>query len=370
MSSAIWAIMNLYNFEAAMQVYSQLKLFHFPEKINSLTKETPITAPLHIRWKPTNKCNHRCHYCSYHQAHLQLGQDMREQDETPRDKALEIANDIADMGVKAVTFSGGGEPLVYPHLLAISKILCDGGVKLATLTNGSLLKGEKADFLAHNAVWVRVSMDGWDDTSYTKYRSVKSGEYSRIMRNMEAFVALGGSCTLGVSLIIDKENYKHLIPALIRLKNTGVSSVKVSACVVSNDAKANNAYHAPYYNGMRDTISKAQADLSDNKFEIVNAWHTLDDTFDQNYTWCPYSQIQPIIGADLRVYPCHDKAYNLSAALANLEDISFKNFWENNKNLFFQIVPSKDCKHHCTANIINKMVIEYFNLNPEHKMFV
>ena len=353
-----------------MKVYSSLKHFHFPEKLQSLPREKPMTAPVHVRWKPTNKCNHRCRYCAYRLEGLQLGQNMREADETPLEKAREIANDFVEMGVKAVTFSGGGEPLVFPGILEVSEILCRGGVKIAMLTNGALLSGDKARFFAQNATWVRVSMDGWDDESYTRYRGVKGKEYSRILGNMESFTALGGDCALGVSLIVDAENAAHVKDALRRFKESGVRSVKVSACIISNDAAENNAYHRPHFDLVAGSIAWAQENLAGDSFEIVNAWHTLDGRFENASTWCPYAQIVPVVGADLAVYPCHDKAYNHEAVLGSLKSRSFKDFWFAGKEPFFSLNPSRDCRHHCTVSARNLALAEYLAVNNSHLAFI
>lgn len=353
-----------------MNVYSSLKLFHFPEKLASLAREEAITAPVHIRWKPTNRCNHRCRYCAYRQDSLQLGQHMRNQDEVPREKMLEIAKDIVDMGVKAVTFSGGGEPLCYPFLLEAAEMLYDGGVKLAALTNGALLSGKLAEFFSSKAVWVRISMDGWDDASYSKYRGVKDGEYSRIMKNIADFIQLGGQCALGVSLIIDAENAPHVYATLGRLKEAGVKSVKASACVISNSGVENNAYHAPHLALVQAQIDAAFEKFADDSFTIADAWHTLETRFEKNYDWCPCIQIKPVIAADCKLYPCQDKAYNNTAILGDLKTHSFQELWSRSKENFFRIKPCTDCNHHCVVNDKNMMIIEYLGLDKGHMDFI
>ena len=40
---------------------------------------------------------------------MQLGEDMDQKDLIPEDKMMEIVEDLVNMGVKTVTFSGGGE---------------------------------------------------------------------------------------------------------------------------------------------------------------------------------------------------------------------------------------------------------------------
>ncbi len=351
-------------------LYSQLKMFRFPEKLASLPAGRPMAPPLHIRLKPTNACNHHCHYCAYRQPGLQLGQDMRVADTIGRDKMLEIARDLVGMGVKAVTYSGGGEPLMYPHLLEASRILAEGGVRLACLTNGSRLRGEAAEFFAHRATWLRVSMDGWDDESYTRFRGVPEGEYGRIMNNLAAFAKLGGPCALGVFYAVHAHNWRPLPEVLARLKSAGVRAVKVSGIVVSNRGSENDAYHAPHFEAVRELLARARADLADDRFEIQDAWHNQGDRFAKEYHWCPYSQVLAVIGADLGVYPCQDKAYNDQARLGDLGAQSFWEFWENNKAAFFRLDPARDCGHHCVSNARNRLLLEYLDLDPEHGFFI
>ena len=353
-----------------MALYSDFKVFHFPEKLDSLPRHKPITAPLHIRLKPTNACNHRCRYCAYRDLTMQLGKDMREADSIPREKMLELCRDIVEMGVLAVTFSGGGEPLIYPHLLEGARILQEGGVKIACLTNGARLRGEMAEFLAHHATWVRVSMDGWDDASYTRYRGVGPGEYTQIIDNIEKMARIGGSCILGVSYIVDAENHTHIPEVVRRLKDAGARSVKISACITSNEAAEVNAYHAPHFKRTAQLIQEARETQADANFEIVNAWHTVDGRFEKGYEWCPFSQVLTVIGADLGVYPCQDKAYNEEARLGLLRDKNLRQWWFAHKEAFFALRPTEHCRHHCIANKKNTMILEYLSIEGAHQEFV
>ena len=96
-------------------VYAKMKIFHFKSQLDLLTKDkNKIVSPIHVRIKPTNLCNHNCWYCSYRMPKLQLGKNMKTTDYIPKQKIVEIICDLKEMGVKAVTFSGGGEPFCYP----------------------------------------------------------------------------------------------------------------------------------------------------------------------------------------------------------------------------------------------------------------
>ena len=96
--------------------YSNLKIFAHVQKLNDIRDGKRI-SPIYIRIKPTNYCNHRCYYCSYADDELGLRDSVNRQDQISWDKMQEIISDIRDMGVKAVTFSGGGEPLLYPYIV-------------------------------------------------------------------------------------------------------------------------------------------------------------------------------------------------------------------------------------------------------------
>ncbi len=352
--------------------YTPLKIFHYKEKLDSLPlSERRILAPLHIRMKPTNRCNHNCSYCAYRVENLQLGKDMRIGDSIPFEKMTEILNDLIEMGVKSLTFSGGGEPLLYPHIEETVKILAESPISFAALTNGALLQGSIANRFAESGTWIRVSMDGWDDDSYTKYRGVRDGEYTKIIKNMEAFKKHNGKCLLGVSLIIDKNNYSKIYEQVQCLKSIGVDNVKISPCISSNDGAANNAYHKPFFDSAKAEAERSKKDLEDDSFEVFDSYHHLDEKFVKNYTWCPYQQILAVIGADLNVYPCQDKAYNLdNGLLGSISDCNFKDFWFKEKSTHFKINPSKDCNHHCVANMKNQLVLDYFNCDLEHLAFV
>lgn len=353
-------------------LYTKMKIFHFKEKIDSLPKENPvILSPLYVRIKPTNVCNHSCSYCSYRQDNLQLGRDMVTRDFIPKEKMLEIIDDLVEMGVKAVTFSGGGEPFCYPYLLDALKKLIKTKIKFACLTNGSLLQDELAEIFAHYATWLRISIDGWDDESYSRYRNVPKGEFTKVMNNIMRFKKIGGKCYLGIYLVVDKTNAGHVYDAIKRTKEIGANSIKISPCIVSDSAEENNNYHAPLVPQVKEQVAKAIADFSDDHFEIFDAYHLLDDKFKKDYSWCPYLQILLVIGADQNVYSCQDKAYNLEEGLlGSIKNIRFRDFWFSGKDKFFKINPSRHCQHHCTANAKNKLILEYLQADPGHLEFV
>ena len=351
--------------------YAQFKVFAFPDKVASLARSAPETLPpLHVRIKPTNVCAHRCSYCAYRSDQLALGSTMDERSVIPEQKMFEIVSDLEQMGGGAVTFSGGGDPFYYPPLARVVKRVADGPIRFAALTNGTRLTGELAALFSHHGTWIRVSLDGYDDESYAAYRGVREGEYTKLMENLEAFARLGGPCHLGVSLVVDRDNAPHVEASVARLRDAGVGSVKVSPCIVSNEPAENARYHEPIAPVVRDQIERLKARSDSGDFELFDAYHALDARFDKSYDWCPYLQVLCVIGADLNVYSCQDKAYTPGGLIGSIRDTSFSAFWSDGRDKFFAIDPSRDCRHHCVANDKNRALCELLSADSEHLFFV
>ena len=352
------------------KLYSPLKFLRYPDRLEAV-RERKLVAPVSIRIKPMNHCNHDCWYCAYRVSNLQLGEDIDLRDKIPEEKMFEIADDIVSMGVKAVTFSGGGEPLIYKPLPGVIERLAQGGVRIGSLTNGSNLKGPVADAFAEHGTWVRVSIDGWDDASYMENRKVKSGEFGQVIDNMRDFVRRDSRCVLGVSFIIGENNAGHIYDVCRMMKELGADHVKLAAAVISNEGKENNRYHQAFAATAKPEIEKALT-LRDGNFDVLDHYHEAEERFDKDYEICPFLQFLTVIGADCNVYTCQDKAYTDSGLLGSIKDRRFKEFWFSDENLkrLYAVNPSRDCQHHCVTHAKNLAVFEALKLDPDHGVFV
>jgi len=174
--------------------YSSLKFLRFQGHLQAL-EHGDIAVPVHVRVKPTNHCNHNCWYCAYRTDELSLGSQMEEQDSIPAQRLLALAHEFVEIGVKAVTFSGGGEPLLYKALPEVIEVLAAGGVRVAALTNGSNLKGRIAEVLALHGTWIRFALHIWDGTSHVNSQGAKPHDFDRRINNCRAFSARHQLCS-------------------------------------------------------------------------------------------------------------------------------------------------------------------------------
>ncbi len=105
--------------------------------------------PVHIQWIPTNSCNLNCPSCS-----------CAKRDKTlcmPYDESMDkIIADFADRGTKAVTITGGGEPLTHPHINEMINAFFYRDIKVGLVTNGLLLDTLYKETL-RKITWCRIS---------------------------------------------------------------------------------------------------------------------------------------------------------------------------------------------------------------------
>jgi sulfatase maturation enzyme AslB (radical SAM superfamily) len=176
---------------------------------------------------------------------------------------------------------------------------------------------------------------------------------------------------LGVNYVIDNENYNHVFEFSKLMKDVGVNHLKIMGVLVSNDGVGCNDYHDKIREEVQEQIVQAQG-LEDEKFKIIDHYHEFPERFDKQYVTCPSLQFLTIIGADSKIYSCHDKAYTELGLLGSIENRRFKDFWysEENKKRMQEINPSIDCQHHCAEHKRNLLLHEYLSVDSGHVEFV
>ncbi len=353
--------------------YSSVKVFHHSEVLDAISKGD-VFAPFYIRLKPTNVCNHHCAYCTYGSGNTNQKTDNRDKinhkDLIPWDKLQEIIGDMGKMGVKAITLSGGGEPLCYPHIKDAVKRIKQNGIDLSLISNGSLLRGEVAKEF-YDAKWVRISFDSPDETEYLALRGLSENAYRIVVDNIADFAKeKSAQCTLGVNYVVSKANYHRVYQAAELLRDLGVNNVKFAA-VIDNE----KGYHLSIKDEVLSQIYKAINDFSSDSFRIINSYENdwMDKNFTtQNFDTCYTCRLVTVIGADQKIYLCHTRAYDSSAEVADLHKGHLRDIWfsDSVQKKLTELCPDRDCKNFCVYEERNKMIQAYFDVDMNHVNFI
>lgn len=342
--------------------YSPYKLVNFPEKIKAL-REKRITPPLYVRIKPTNKCDAACRWCCYkhgdeYDATMHDSVDLR--DVIPNEKLIHIVDDLAEFGVKAITFTGGGEPLIHPAIVDAMRHVVEGRMALSIITNAQRLSGPRAEVLLF-AAWVRASVDYWDGPSMHECRGVTPDMFAVVDANLREFAKVFKG-DLGINYIITKANHERLVDSAMWLKDCGVGNIRFSP-VWQEDFVG---YHAGIQDVVENQLAECKA-LEEDGFKVYSSYYIDPHAKERMFDRCCFQEITPVIGADQVIYRCKDQSYSAAGALASIKDQAFSKAWMSNvlRDRIFALDPHVSCRSQCAAENKNRIYENFLEASDD-----
>lgn len=116
--------------------------------------------PYHIQLIPTNSCNLNCSFCSC--------SDRDKKNKLELSQIEKILNICSKYGTKAMTVTGGGEPLTYNKINDLINYANVKNIEVGLVTNGILLDKLKKH---KNLTWCRISSS---DDRVPVYRKIEN----------------------------------------------------------------------------------------------------------------------------------------------------------------------------------------------------
>lgn len=174
-------------------------------------KYQPITCV----WEVTMGCNMRCGHCGSSCAEPLEG-------ELTTEEALDLCDQIARLGLRWVTLSGG-EPLIRNDITELVKRLSDQGVSVNMITNGLLLDRAMAERLKESGIaTLAISIDGTREI-HDEIR--KKGAFDNARKSFQYMTELG--IKSGVVTTITNKNIDILGELKEELIRMGVKTWQV-----------------------------------------------------------------------------------------------------------------------------------------------
>jgi len=161
----------------------------------SASERRPIVV-----WNITRQCNLKCVHC-YNDSGV-----GKEFNDITTDKAKSVLDDLAQLGVPSVLFSGG-EPLMRPDLFELIQHAGRAGLRTVISTNGTLITADTAKRIKDGGVsYVGISLDGVGDIN-DKFRGV-NGAFERAVEGIRNCMAVGAR--VGLRLTLTRRNVQDL----------------------------------------------------------------------------------------------------------------------------------------------------------------
>ncbi len=313
--------------------------------------ETGKSRPITVEFDMSNFCNHNCPYC--------FGYYLRKENQAmmSRKEAFDILDQIREADAKAVTFTGGGDPLtnkITPESIEYAHNL---GMDVALITNGLALTKEISERLVKICTWIRISVDADSPETYKKTHGVSSKHWHQMIQNTKVLVSskknTKSDCTIGIGYLTMPETLdkQKMINFTKMFKEIGVDYVQFRPIM-------------PRWDDPKDIHEDDSLEL------IKECLKYADDNFDVLYSkpkyallklskdrWRPYKEclganFAPTVCADKKMYVCCHHRGIKKYELGDLSKQSFKEIWSTRQKVFDKI-DFKDCPYLCRDNPFN-----------------
>ena len=239
-------------------------------------------SPIHIQWIPTNHCNLKCICCS-----CKNRDKKKEMDFAVTSNVIE---EFAKCGVKAVTLTGGGEPLMYPDIEDTIDTFIGCGINVGLVTNGLLLHKIHKSTL-EKLMWCRISsMDERDLTNIYR-KKLKGVVQSTTIDWAFSHVVSANPNLFAIKRLIEFANQQEFTHVRLVSDLLNTSQVDTTFSLIHKHLKGidQKVIYQP-----RDKPKKCKS--------------------------CLIGYIKPLIGPDFKMYHCCGVQYALKEKSLDLPD--------------------------------------------------
>jgi len=304
----------------------------------------PITVELDL----TNRCNNNCPKCiGFRQPVVDL--------QNPK----KIIKEIVQFGVRGITFSGGGEPLLHPELTDCVKYTSGLGADVAVISNGLAMTKSIAWKIKPYCTWIRISLDAFKPETHERVHGVK-GVLETVKANIKSLAKSVGKATIGVGFLVSKEVLDEMLPATEFCKEAGVDYIQF------------RPFHYDFT--PIDKELKKCLKLQTDKFKVLYSKAKYDcmkdGSFQRDYTICYGQQFASVITATGKVYLCCHFRANPKYCLGDLNRQSFAEIWNSRRR--FQVIKNinlKECVPLCRCDSFNQILFS-IKAKKEHINFL
>lgn len=349
--------------------FFKYKILTYPDVLDKMVKDESVN-PINLEINLTNICNHKCIWCTYGYLHSST-------DTLDKVDVKNVLDDAYKMGVKSITWTGGGEPLVHKDFYEIIEYAAKYKFKQGLNTNGVLLNDKIIECLAKNFSYVRFSVDSGSSECTKRCHQTSENDFDKIINNIKklcnAKKQYETNIVIGYSFLIDQSNVNDMITATQIAKDANVDYIQFKPIV--NYYKSNSQFSSKsaIWEKIKENFSKIRL-IEDDKFKIRILEHKFsniklqNENFGRKYDKCYGCDLLASIGANGSVDLCCAYKGLKQWSLGNIKEEKFIDIWNGKKRQDVKRdIEIKKCPPMCKADEINRLVdfIKKFDANKE-----
>jgi MoaA/NifB/PqqE/SkfB family radical SAM enzyme len=338
-----------------MNLFSGSKLLHHLSRLEQWQK-TALSQPILLEIDMTSLCDHKCSRC--------VCRFARNSDSLSLDDVASILKQSVNLGIKAILFTGGGEPLLNKYTINAMEIAKkEFGLDVGLITNGGLINKVTAKKIVELCGWCRISLDASNANLYTLAHGVNEIYWNKVIFGLKQLVAqkreINSDTTIGIGYLVDEHS---------RLASEIEQAIQIGV-----ELNVDYLQFRPYRDTKTDIrpmvteVLKKYADIetqvicSESRFAAIN--------LPRSYSVCRAPNFSMVIGADFQVYVCCDTKYKPDAWIGNLREQTLVDIWYGELRKLKNGKIYDFCPHPCRHNSNNELLAQIEN-NVTHPNFI
>jgi len=182
------------------------KLMYHVSRVNQWLDGKKI-FPIYVELGLSGGCNHRCVFCAFDYLKYKPGM-------LGENCFKKFLSEASKGGVRAVLFSGEGEPLLHPKAAEFIAFAKKKKIDVALSTNGVYLDRFASQKILPHLSWIRVSLNAGSAKNYALIHGTNAQDFQTVLDNLKNAVSIKKknkySCVIGVQLILLPHNNKEV----------------------------------------------------------------------------------------------------------------------------------------------------------------
>lgn len=340
-------------------------LWHL-EEINQLKNTGFTKAPVNVEIDLTNRCNHGCSWCHFAYTHTKglLANSQKPIGYVDTGDVfdfyllLDVIQQLSEIGVKSITWTGGGEPTLYPFIKEIINYTDSLGIDQGIYTNGSFINEELADILKAKITFVYVSLDEYTREDFKLSKGVD--RFDKVIEGIERLVNAKGKATIGVGFLLHEKNYQKIAAMTALGASLKVDYVQYRPIIDYDLNNPSLLKNTPDWIGELRERNSYFVSFDKSRFNAYKDWQG------HGYKTCNWIALQTVITPNGKVWSCVNKRGIESALIGDLTVDSFADIWRRSGKSCS--VDSK-CRIMCRGHLAN-ITLDKVLSQPSHGNFI
>ena len=238
-------------------------------------------APVTVDMALTRACGAMCSFC------YAMVQEPQERSNIKTKEALDLLDDFAEVGVKAVSLISDGESTISKAYVPFIQHAAKIGIDVGNATNGWEWEPEKIEQVLPYLTWVRFTVAAGTPEGYAKimfkgpeHTEVFDRAVSHIKYAVQLKKKLNLKVTLGIQMVLMPEFKNEIIPFAKLAIDLGVDYGVIKHC--SDDELGTLGVKYSDYENLYPLLNRAEA-MSNENTKIVVKWDKIKDKGKPSY---------------------------------------------------------------------------------------